>query len=72
MPSNYAPGGGYGNLLGQGQWGNQLQQYYSTSTATSFNIPTNIIDPPGPPEPPKPETAIAWLDRRVAEIRVAL
>jgi hypothetical protein len=59
MPSNYAPGGGY-------------QQYCSTNTATSFNIPTNIIYSPGPPEPPKPETAIAWLDRRVAEIRVAL
>ncbi len=75
--------GGLGGLLGQGQ-AHQQPQGLPVGSLVYSKYPTFTIDTPygmgmgetygggGQPEIKKPETAVAWLDRRVEEMRVRL
>ena len=76
--------GGFGGLLGQGLsqgFGQQQLQRQGTFGAWSgsntsnenvFTIDCGILDTVKPQIVPGSETAVAWLDRRVDEMRVRL
>jgi hypothetical protein len=53
-----------------------MDQTWTTAATSDFiflGSATDNAPPPKPkPTPKRPETALEWLDRRVAEMRVAL
>ena len=55
------------------KWDYRNDLYYTTASSNADTIViTGNSTKPAPPAKPKPETNLAWLDRRVNEMRVAL
>lgn len=59
----------YSDMTGMSQYQNYFQTYTVASDQQSWLTNAQFTQAAAPP---KSETALAWLDRRVNEVRVAL